>query len=153
MLLGVVACLADEYLVVDGETPHVIVRPNFIRDLKTASSNRSVPLVGAALAAAQEAIDGAKAGEPVFPRYARDRGADAASAALMKAVRNETKDKRLSVHCLRHSVSDKLRDVGAPVEVRHCFLGHSSAAIAESTYGSPEARLKEFMKWASKAKL
>ncbi|WP_299960365.1 tyrosine-type recombinase/integrase [uncultured Roseobacter sp.] len=153
MRLGEVAGLAHDDLVLDGETPHVLVRPNSIRDLKTASSNRSVPLVGDALAAAKEAIKSAQTVEPIFPRYARDRGADAASAALMKAVRNETKDKRFTVHGLRHRVSDKLRDAGAPVEVRHGFLGHSSAAIAESTYGSPEARLKEFMKWAGKAEL
>lgn len=71
----------------------------------------------------------------------------------MKAVRAETKDKRLTVHGLRHRASDKLRDAGAPVEVRHGFLGHSSTAIAESTYGSPRARLQEFAKWAERAGL
>ncbi|PYC46712.1 hypothetical protein DI396_13370 [Litorivita pollutaquae] len=103
--------------------------------------------------AAEEALKSARVGDPVFTRYARVRGADAASAALMKAVRAETKDKRLTVHGLRHRVSDKLRDAGAPVEVRHGFLGHSSTAIAESTYGSPRARLIEFAKWAEKAEL
>ena len=135
MRLGEVAGLAHDDLVLDAEKPHILVRSNAIRDLKTASSNRSVPLTGDALVAAQEAIEGIRSKEPVFTRYARDRGADAASAALMKAVRAETKDKRLTVHGLRHRVSDKLRDVGAPVEVRHGFLGHSSTAIAESTYG------------------
>ena len=105
------------------------------------------------LSAAEVALQSVRSGEPVFTRYARDRGADAASAALMKAVRAETKDKRLTVHGLRHRVSDKLRDAGAPVEVRHGFLGHSSTAIAENTYGSPTARLREFMKWADRAKL
>ncbi|WP_366523286.1 integrase [uncultured Roseobacter sp.] len=71
----------------------------------------------------------------------------------MKAVRAETKDKRLTVHGLRHRVSDKLRDAGAPVEVRHGFLGHSSSAIAETTYGSPRARLNEYLRWAVKSKL
>ena len=71
----------------------------------------------------------------------------------MKAVRAETKEKSLTVHGLRHRVSDKLRDAGAPVEVRHGFLGHASSAIAESTYGSPQARLKEFAKWAEVAGL
>ncbi len=153
MRLGEVAGLSQEDIVVDAETPHVFVRPNSIRDLKTASSNRSVPLTGDALTAAVEALKDVRSGAPAFTRYARDRGADAASAALMKAVRAETKDKRLTVHGLRHRVSDKLRDAGAPVEVRHGFLGHSSTAIAESTYGSPRARLTEFAKWAERAGL
>lgn len=71
----------------------------------------------------------------------------------MKALRQETDDKKLTVHGLRHRVSDKLRDAGAPVEVRHGFLGHASSAIAENTYGSPQARLKEFAKWAVEAGL
>ena len=57
------------------------------------------------------------------------RDADAASTALMEAVRAETKDKSLTVHDLRHRVTDKLRDAGAPVEVRHCFLGVQSATL------------------------
>jgi len=153
MRLGEAAGLCHEDIVLDAETPHVLVRPNAIRDLKTTSSNRSVPLTGDTLTAAEEALEGVSSGEPVFARYARDRGADAASAALMKAIRMETKDKRLTVHGLRHRVSDKLRDAGAPVEVRHGFLGHSSTAIAESTYGSPRARLVEFAKWGELAGL
>lgn len=154
MRLGEAVGLKYEDIVVAGtDTPHVLVRPNSIRTLKTASSTRSVPLVGSALVAAQEAIEAAGKGEAVFSRYARPRGSDGASAALMKAVRAETKDKSLTVHGLRHSVSNKLRDAGAPVEVRHGFLGHSSSAIAESTYGSPQARLKEFAKWAKEAAL
>lgn len=104
MQLGEVAGLSTEDIVLDAETPHILVRPNAIRDLKTASSNRSVPLTGDGLTAAMEALGGVGSGEPVFTRYARDRGADAASAALMKAVRAETKDKRLTVHGLRHRI-------------------------------------------------
>ena len=106
MRLGEVAGLSYEDIVLNAETPHILVRPNSIRDLKTASSDRSVPLAGDALKAAGKALEGVRTGEPVFPRYARSRGADAASAALMKAVRVETKDKRLTVHGLRHRVSD-----------------------------------------------
>lgn len=44
MRLGKVVDLARDDLVLDAETPHVLVRPKTIRNLKTASSNRSVPL-------------------------------------------------------------------------------------------------------------
>lgn len=153
MRLGEVAGLSQEDVILDTETPHILVRPNAIRHLKTTSSNRTVPLTGDALIAAQDVVERTEIRQPIFPRYARNRGADAASAALMKAVRSETMDKRFTVHGLRHRVSDKLRDAGAPVEVRHGFLGHSSTAIAETTYGSPQARLKEFLKWATRAGL
>ncbi|MEM9785537.1 MAG: tyrosine-type recombinase/integrase [Pseudomonadota bacterium] len=153
MRLGEVAGLVATDIVMTHATPHVLVRPNSVRSLKTASSIRSVPLTGEALKAKKEAMEGLTGNDPLFLRYARPRGADAASAALMKAVRAETEDKRLTVHGLRHRVSDKLREVGAPEGVRHGFLGHSSEAIAESTYGSPKARLEEFAKWAAKAGL
>jgi integrase len=71
----------------------------------------------------------------------------------MKHLRNETSDKKLTVHGLRHRVSDKLRNVGAPVVVRHGFLGHAPMTIAELTYGSPQARLEEFAVWAERAGL
>lgn len=71
----------------------------------------------------------------------------------MKNLRAETKDVRFSVHGLRHRVSDKLREAGAPTEVRQGFLGHANQAIAESVYGGREARLVEFQKWAVRASL
>ncbi|WP_298433357.1 tyrosine-type recombinase/integrase [uncultured Jannaschia sp.] len=153
MRLGEAVGLVTDDIVLDGETPHVLIRPNSIRTVKTASSVRSVPLVGEALRAVREALEGAPLGFPIFPRYGRPRGADAASAALMKVVRDVTPDTRFTVHGLRHRVSDKLRDAGAPVEVRYGFLGHANQAVAETTYGSPKARLKEFQKWAVKAAL
>ncbi|MEZ5911869.1 MAG: tyrosine-type recombinase/integrase [Paracoccaceae bacterium] len=122
MRLGEAMGLVTDDIVLDGETPHVLIRPNSIRTVKTASSVRSVPLVGEALRAVREALEGAPLGSPIFPRYGRPRGADAASAALMKVVRDVTPDTRFTVHGLRHRVSDKLRDAGAPVEVRHGFL-------------------------------
>lgn len=153
MRLGEAAGLVAGDLDLAGETPCVHVRPNAVRSLKTTSSTRSVPLTGDALVAAREAVAQLSGDAPVFPSYARPRGSDAASAALMKHVRAETDDKRMTVHGLRHRVSDKLRDAGAPVEVRHGFLGHASQAIAETTYGSPKARLKEFLRWAVEAGL
>lgn len=59
MRLGEASGLSHDDLVLDGEIPHVLVRPNSVRGLKTNSSTRSVPLVGDALVAAQEALDGA----------------------------------------------------------------------------------------------
>jgi len=54
MRLGEASGLTRDDLVLDGEIPHVLVRPNSVRGLKTNSSTRSVPLVGDALVAARE---------------------------------------------------------------------------------------------------
>lgn len=153
MRLSEAVGLLREDIVLDAPIPHAVIRPNAIRRIKTTSSQRTVPLVGEALKAVTKIIEGVEHSEGIFPRYARSRGADAASAALMKHLRQETSDSRHSVHGLRHRVSDKLRESGAPTEVRHGFLGHANEAIAESTYGGREARLREFQKWAEKAGL
>ncbi|CUH52725.1 tyrosine-type recombinase/integrase [Shimia marina] len=117
--------LADIDLV--AETPCIHIRPNNVRGLKTTSSVRSVPLVGEALVAAQVlvSLSDRKKTTAVFPRYAKERGADKMSAALMKHLRKTTKDKRFSVHGLRHALQDRLRLAGAPSEVYRGILGHS----------------------------
>ena len=132
MRLSEAVGLLREDVVLDHPTPHVIVRPNSIRRIKTASSQRTVPLVGDALRAVENACEGVQPGLPIIPRYGRKRGGDAASAALMKHLRLETSDPRFTVHGLRHTVSDKLREAGAPVEVRQGFLGHALQDISEN---------------------
>ncbi|SEH89439.1 Site-specific recombinase XerC [Paracoccus alkenifer] len=124
----------------DDEMPHVMIRHHEGRRLKTASSVRSVPLVGDALVAVREAVGLAGTDGPLFPRYARPRGADAASAILMKHLRMITTDKRHVVHSLRHRMKDKMRLAGIPKDVQDLILGHASASVAES-YGSMSVRL------------
>lgn len=54
-------------LALEDEVPHVLVRSNSVRGLKTKASIRSVPLVDDALAAAKEALDAAELGSSVRP--------------------------------------------------------------------------------------
>ncbi len=149
--------LTREDIILDAETPYLHVRHNSIRRIKTGSSVRTVPLTGDALIATQEALEGAPVGGPIFPRYGRPRGNDAASVMLMDAIKAETKhhpdSSRFATHGLRHRVSDMLREAGAPVEVRKGFLGHANQDISENTYGGRAARLREFHKWAVNADL
>lgn len=115
------------------------IRSNAIRRLKTASSRRMVPVLAEAHAIlsthrpdAGRRIEGAGA---VFPRYGRSAGAEAASAALMKAFRHAgVTHKRKSIHSIRHSVKQALRDVGCPKDIRDAIQGHASNDIAEN-YG------------------
>lgn len=154
MRVGEACGLVHDDIDLSGEVPCLHIRPNALRGLKTSSSIRTVPLVGQGLDVARRlAREGHPKDAPLFPRYAGSNGPTKASAALMRAVKKETAEDRMTVHGLRHRAFDKLRDTGAPEGVRHGFLGHASSAIAETTYGSAQARLREFHTWALKAGL
>ncbi len=88
--------------------------------------------------------------DAVFPRYARSGGADAVSQALMKSLRKAgVTDRRKSIHSIRHSVKQALRDVGCPKDVRDALQGHASNDMAEN-YGTGHS-LKTMMEWLRKA--
>ncbi|SFJ43606.1 Site-specific recombinase XerD [Celeribacter neptunius] len=116
-----------------GEVPYVSIRESDVRDLKTARSTREVPLVGAALWAAQRIVANTKS-EYVWPKYAvpGDFKATSASNAIAKWVRAQGIDK--TMHSLRHSIRDRLRDVNAPEEIID-QVGGWSARSAGQRYG------------------
>ncbi|MDG4648029.1 tyrosine-type recombinase/integrase [Roseibacterium sp. SDUM158017] len=132
--LGEVTGLRVSDVRLDAESPHLRIEWHEGRRLKTLSSIRSVPLVGDALEAAKEALAAAAGGDFLFPRYARERGADAASAALMKHLRGFTTDKRHKVHSLRHGMKDRMRKAGVDKAAQDVVLGHAAPNIGE-TYG------------------
>lgn len=103
-----VSGLRVEDVDVTGDLPHIRIEPHPLRSLKTATSRREVPLVGDTLAAAQEALEVAGESVMLFPSYGRERGSDAASAALMKHIRAVTKDPKHVIHSLRHNMKDRL---------------------------------------------
>ena len=72
---------------------------------------------------------------PLFPNYAKDRGADSCSAMLMKRLRSVITDKKLTMHSLRHRMKDKLRNTGCPEAISLAILGHSTNTVA-ANYGS-----------------
>ncbi len=125
--------------------PHIKVRWHEGRRIKGRSSIRSVPLVGDALAAAQEALTIAVEGPALFSRYARVRGPDAASAALMKHLRGFTTDKRHKVHSLRHGMKDRLRKAGVDKIAQDIVLGHAAQNVGE-LYGGDEGLLSVALK-------
>lgn len=134
-------------------TPHLFIRTNTIRRLKTASSKRMVPLLGQPhewVVRAAKASQRRTLCEAVFPRYGRSGGSDAASAALMKALRKAgITDKRKSIHSIRHSVKQALRDVGCPKDVRDAIQGHAHNSVAEN-YGTGHS-LEVMTGWLTKA--
>jgi integrase len=114
----------------------VAIRPNAFRSsLKTASSERIIPLSDKALEALQVLRQGKEEGDAIFTRYARPRGADSASQTCQKRLRKVVKDPKKTLHSLRHSMKDSLRNSGCPEELAKSLLGHSDGSVA-SRYGS-----------------
>ena len=125
--------LAMSDLVLDAETPHVVIQPHPWRSLKNAASARAIPLMGHALWAAQRVTETASKGQRfVFPRYTSAAGTKAthASNTVAKWIRGlETHGERLehTAHDLRHTMADRLED-------RPC-LPRSSTACSLMLFG------------------
>ncbi|GAA0779553.1 hypothetical protein GCM10009077_23120 [Roseibium denhamense] len=138
--LGEVVGLQLKDVDLRGDVPILQIRPNKFRDLKNQGSRRVVPLIGYALqgglsVTARRYAAGVEA--PLFPNYAGQSGNTKASARLMKFLRNRVgfKDPNVCVHSLRHTMKDRLRNVGVPKDVRNAIQGHSSSDVGEN-YGS-----------------
>ena len=135
----------------EGEFPHLKVRWNEDRRLKTAVSIRSVPLGGDALAAAQEALKRPRDVAAVFPRYGRGRaGGEAASQAIMKHVHAVVRDTRYVTHSLRHNMKDRLRLARVSELEQNLILGHALGGVGDRVYGGEPVKL-EVMTRAMKA--
>lgn len=111
------AALTTEEIRLDANVPHIALAP-YGRQLKTKSSRRIIPLLGASL----EAMRG-------FPEgFARYRGSSASlSATVNKYLRAndlvETPEHTL--YCLRHSFEDRMLAAGIDERIRRDLMGHS----------------------------
>ena len=123
-------------LCLDEEVLRIIIRPHKHRPLKTRSSERIVPLVGASLWAAQQIKQNAQASDYCFPRYCNSKGcnSNSASAALNKWLKVVTGNKDYVLHGLRHSFRDRLRAVDAPIEMIDRLGGWSLKTVGQG-YG------------------
>ncbi|MCZ7453501.1 site-specific integrase [Rhizobium rhizogenes] len=139
--LGEVSGLLVSDIRLDGPIPYIDVVNHPHRRLKTKSSVRRIPLVGKALEAAAEAVEMAGEGRLVFHRYGKVRGADTASASLMKHIRTVTDDPKIVVHSLRHTMEDRLIRARIPVYDRNMIMGHRNPGEGDR-YGGADARLE-----------
>lgn len=148
--LAEISGLALSDIHMDAPVPFIRIWPNELRDVKDLDnamrrggreaphSARDVPLVGAALWAAKRVTETAPEGAlHAFPQYAREvvRNADNASNTLnswMRSPRRGLKGKTL--HELRHSLEDRLRDVRCPKDIRDPILGHAPQNVGDG-YG------------------
>jgi len=123
---------SDIYL--DHEIPHLTVKPHPHRRLKTASSQRKIPLIGISLWAANR-LKTQSMGAYCFPRYASENGchANSASAALNKWIKT-VGGKDDVIHGLRHSFRDRLRALEAPTDLIDQLGGWSMRTVGQG-YG------------------
>ena len=133
MRLSEAAGLHKDNIILDAETPHVVIQPQPWCRLKTKGSARVVPLIGVALWAARQLQQ--HDSSYAFPRYCDGKicNANSASAALNKWMKPRLKDDAV-VHSFRHSMRDRLRAVECPSDIIDQIGGWSASSIGAS-YG------------------
>lgn len=110
--------LKPEDIHLEADVPHIILRPNSNRALKTAHSERIIPLVGTALVAMTTNPGG-------FPRYAGKNAS--ASGAINKYLRSQMLlPEGATLYSLRHAFQDRLIEVEAPERIQADLMGHKT---------------------------
>lgn len=143
--LSEAAGLARADIVLNHPIPHLKITPHPWRSLKTASSKRLVPLVGASRWAAERIMATPSASPYAFPRYvsAGKTNANSASAALNKW--HATLAPSGTLHGYRHALRDRLRAVSCPSDVTDQIGGWTTPGVGQS-YGAGYP-LKVLEKW------
>ena len=113
----------------------VNIRPHPWRSLKTASSERVIPLVGSAKWAAERILAQPDGNEFAFPNYndGQRTNANSASAALNKWLKTKI-GRGYTIHSFRHSMRDRLRAVECPSDVIDQIGGWLTQGVG-SAYG------------------
>ena len=137
--------------VLDDPTPRVVIRPHEGRRLKTKSRKRTIPLLGRALTAAQEAVDAAS-GEFVFVRAMKTNTAQTISAKCNAVIRAAgiPRSRRLSAYSFRHGIGEAMKVAKLSEDVRKYVLGHARKSVTEG-YGSSAPMRADLAKDLAKA--
>jgi integrase len=118
--------------------PTVLLVTNSARRLKTRKSVRRVPLVGAALWAARRVLAAPSNSEFAFPSYITSKceckGTTASNALNAWIAGRGISSEKKTLHCFRHAVRDRLRNVGAPSDVCDRIGGWVTVGVGEG-YG------------------
>ena len=131
-LAEAVGLLSDD-INLDDCNPHIKLKEHPWRSLKTRSSIREVPLVGASLWAAERIKNNGN--DFAFPKYCTKAkcNSNSASAALNKWLKPRVPDGCV-VHSFRHSLRDRLREVECPSDVVDAIGGWSTEGVGQG-YG------------------
>ena len=125
--------LRVEDLVLETNIPYIELKPNDARTLKTSTSRRQIPLVGASLEVARH-IKNTCSSSYCFPRYISDQSCKANSASAAGNKWLKTISKSIVIHGFRHSFRDRLRAVETPTEVIDQLGGWSITSVGQG-YG------------------
>jgi len=132
------------------DIPYVRIQKHPWRNLKTASSERIIPLCGQALWAAEQIVGSDPTSQFAFPRYNQQETtkANSASAALNKWLKQYVPI-RCTMHSFRHSMRDRLRSVQCPSDIADQIGGWTTDGVGQG-YGSgyPLDVLQEWMEKA-----
>ena len=133
MRLAEAVGLHQDDLELDADVPHVHVCEHPWRPLKTTTSHRVIPLVGASLWAAQRIKQNGS--DYAFPRYTDGIkcNSNSASAALNKWIKQVAGSGNV-IHGFRHSFRDRLRAVSAPMDMIDQLGGWSLQSVGQG-YG------------------
>lgn len=144
MRLSEAAGLLTEDIVLDQDIPHIRLRKHPWRSLKTASSERDIPLVGVALTVAKRIVGQGQ--QFAFPRYCSEAkcNANSASAALNKWLKPRLPEGCV-IHSFRHSLRDRLRAVECPSDIIDAIGGWTTAGVGHK-YGKGHG-LTVKMRW------
>jgi integrase len=134
--------LLPEDIVLDAEIPHIKIVDRKDRPLKTANSERTIPLVGYSLKGFRMMPGG-------MPEY-RDKP-DNLTNAVNKALRENDflPSKRHTIYSFRHSFQDRILNVNAPDRVQAELMGHR---FSRPKYGDG-ATLQQKKDWLEISKL
>lgn len=113
---------------------YIEVRPHSHRRLKTKESSRDIPLIPILKNLIRQQLQTTQGSRFLFPDYIIDKNtlSNSASASLNKYIKRIGIPK--SVHCLRHTMRDLLRETGATKDVIDSIGGWASGDIG-NLYG------------------
>ena len=150
MRLAEGAGLLKSDIQLDADIPFVRIQKHPWRNLKTASSERIIPLCGQALWAAKRIVASDQTSKFAFPRYNRHSTtkANSASAALNKWLKQYVAI-GCTMHSFRHSIRDRLRSVQCPSDIADQIGGWTSEGVGQG-YGSGYP-LNVLNEWVEKA--
>ena len=119
---------------VNAATPFVDLKVHPWRRLKTASSQRQIPLVGFSLWAAKRVISSPTGF--AFPKYCNEKkcNSNSASAALNKWLKPRVPN-GCFIHSFRHSLRERLRAVECPADIIDAIGGWATEGIGHK-YGT-----------------
>ncbi|MEQ3650813.1 tyrosine-type recombinase/integrase [Hyphomonas sp.] len=137
--LSEIVNLRPDDIQLDHDIPHIIIRPEQNRELKTSDSERAIPLVGVALPAMKLCPKG-------FEHY-YDRNT-LVSANLMKAFKQRellpTKDH--VIYSLRHSFEDRMLEGNLDYGLRCALMGHKNNRPEYGQGGSLAFRREQLLR-------